>query len=140
MNRHELKTLVGQGMSVGAHTMSHPVLAKMSSELVEEEIRECKTRLESLLQQEIWALAYPFGHPGSAGVREMTMAENAGYDCAFLNFGGGLLRQSTPRFGLPRAHVTAEMTVAEMEAHLSGFHEALQRHFRGEGGVFASCA
>jgi peptidoglycan/xylan/chitin deacetylase (PgdA/CDA1 family) len=140
MNRHELEKLAGQGMSVGAHTMSHPVLAKMSSELAEEEIRECKTRLESLLQQEIWALAYPFGNPGSAGVREMTMAENAGYDCAFLNFGGGLLRQSSPRFGLPRAHVTGEMSMAEMEAHLSGFHEALQRRFRGEVGVLASCA
>jgi peptidoglycan/xylan/chitin deacetylase (PgdA/CDA1 family) len=140
MNRHELEELAGQGMSVGAHTMSHPVLAKMSLELAAEEIRDSKTRLESLLRQEIWALAYPFGHPGSAGVREMNMAEAAGYDCAFLNFGGGLLRQSNPRFGLPRAHVTGEMSMAEMEAHLSGFHEALQRRFRGEGGVLASCA
>jgi peptidoglycan/xylan/chitin deacetylase (PgdA/CDA1 family) len=140
MNRHELLDLVSQGMSVGSHTMSHPVLAKMSLELAEGEIRHSKTRLESLLQQEVWALAYPFGHPGSAGVREMTMAEAAGYDCAFLNCGGGLLRQSTPRFGLPRAHVTADMGLAEMEAHLSGFHEALQRRFRGEGGVLASCA
>jgi len=112
----------------------------MSSELAEKEIRECKKQLESLLHQEIWALAYPFGHPGSAGVRDMTMAENAGYDCAFLNFGGGLLRQTSPRFGLPRAHVAGEMSLAEMEAHLSGFHEALQRRFRGEGGVLASCA
>jgi peptidoglycan/xylan/chitin deacetylase (PgdA/CDA1 family) len=133
LNRQELRQLVTQGMTVGAHTLSHPVLAKMSPELAEREIRECKSRLESYLQQEVWALAYPFGHEGSASVREMAMAEGAGYTCAFLNHGGGLSRRTSPRFALPRAHVTAEMNLAEFEAHLSGFHEGLQRFFRGGG-------
>ena len=135
LNREELLQLVSQGMTVGAHSMSHPLLTKMSAELAEQEIRECKTRLESCSQREVWAFAYPFGHEGSASGREMTMAERAGYACAFLNCGGGLLRRTSPRFGLPRAHVTAQMNLAEIEAHLSGFHEALQRRFRGDGGV-----
>jgi peptidoglycan/xylan/chitin deacetylase (PgdA/CDA1 family) len=135
LNRRELQQLVGQGMAVGAHTLSHPVLAKMPAELAEEEIRECKVRLESHLQQEIWALAYPFGNKGSAGTREMGMAERAGYACAFLNSGGGLSRRGSPCFGLSRAHVTAQMNLAEIEAHLSGFHEALQKRFRGDGGT-----
>jgi len=130
LNRGELPQLVAQGMTVGAHSLSHPLLSKMPSELAEQEIRECKTRMESYLRQEIWALAYPFGHEESAGVREMTMAERAGYACAFLNCGGGLLRLTSPRFGLPRAHVTGQMNLAELEAHLSGFHDALQKRFR----------
>lgn len=138
LNRGELLQLVSQGMTVGAHSLSHPLLTKMAAELAEKEIRECKTRLESCLQREVWAFAYPFGHEGSAGGREMTMAERAGYACAFLNCGGGLLRRTSPRFGLPRAHVTPQMNLAELEAHLSGFHEALQRRFRGNGGVSPS--
>ena len=140
LNRADLAQLVSHGMTVGAHSLSHPVLAKMPAELAEQEIRECKARLESCLQSEVWALAYPFGHQGSAGAREMAMAEKAGYSCAFLNWGGGLSRRSSPRFGLPRAHVTGQMSLPEMEAHLSGFHEALQRRFRGDGGVLPSCA
>ncbi len=133
LNPQELRQLVTQGMTVGAHTLSHPLLAKMSPELAEQEIRECRSRLESCLQQEVWALAYPFGHEGSAGAREMAMAEVAGYACSFFNHGGGLLRRTSPRFALPRAHVTAEMNLPEFEAHLSGFHEGLQRRLRGGG-------
>jgi hypothetical protein len=111
--------------------LRHPILAQMPSELAEREIQECRAGLESYLQREVWALAYPFGHEGSAGAREMTMAERAGYVCAFLNYGGGLSRRTSSRFALPRAHVTAQMDLPEFEAHLSGFHDGLQRRFRG---------
>jgi peptidoglycan/xylan/chitin deacetylase (PgdA/CDA1 family) len=131
VNGSELRQLAAEGMTVGAHTMSHPLLARMSAELAAQEIRECKLSLEAHLQQEVWALAYPFGDEGSAGAREMKMAEGAGYDCAFMNHGGGVMRRTSPRYALPRAHVTAEMNLAEFEAHLSGFHEDLQRRFRG---------
>jgi len=137
LTRGELLQLAAHGMTVGAHTLSHPWLAKMSAELAEREIHECKVRLESFVQQEVWALAFPFGHEDSAGPREMTMAERAGYTCAFLNCGGGFSRRISPRFGLPRAHVTRNMDLPELDAHLSGFHEALQRRFRGGGGTLA---
>jgi len=133
LNRNELRHLVSQGMTVGAHTVSHPLLARMSAELAAQEIRECKLRLESYLQQEVWALAYPFGDEGSAGAREMRIAEDAGYACAFLNHGGGVMRPTSPRYALPRAHVTAEMNLPELEANLTGFHERLQR-WKGAGG------
>ena len=133
LNRDELVQLSKQGMTIGAHTLSHPLLAKMQAELAEQEIRECKTRLESHLQHEVWALAYPFGHKGSANEREMAIAEQAGYACAFLNCGGGLLRRTTPRFALSRAHVTSHMSLPELDAHLSGFHHSLQTAVRGSG-------
>ena len=133
LNRTELRQLVTQGMTVGAHTMSHPILAQMPPELAQQEIQECRAGLESYLQREVWALAYPFGHEGSAGSREMRMAGEAGYTCAFLNYGGGVSQRTSPRFGLPRAHVTAGMNLPEMEANLTGFHQRLQR-WNGAGG------
>jgi peptidoglycan/xylan/chitin deacetylase (PgdA/CDA1 family) len=135
LNRSELQQLVAQGMSVGAHTISHPILTQMPLELAEREIRECRAGLESHLKRGVWALAYPFGHDGSARAREMRMAAEAGYSCAFLNHGGGVSQGTSPRFGLPRAHVTADMALPELEAHLSGFHESLQRRFRGGANV-----
>jgi peptidoglycan/xylan/chitin deacetylase (PgdA/CDA1 family) len=133
LDRAELRQLVAQGMTVGAHTASHPWLPSMAAELARREIQECRSRLESCLQREIWAMAYPFGSEGAASEREMKMAQDAGFTCAFLNHGGGCFQQSSPRFALPRAHVSYAMEIPEFEAHLSGFHERLQRRFRGRG-------
>ena len=58
------------------------------------------------------------------------MAEQAGFACAFLNVGGGF-GSEIARFALPRVHVTGEMSVAEFEAHLSGFYASLRRRFHG---------
>jgi peptidoglycan/xylan/chitin deacetylase (PgdA/CDA1 family) len=138
LNRTELQQLAANGMTVGAHTMSHPILTQMPPELADREMRECREKLEALLGREVWALAYPFGHEGSARAREMRIAAEAGYTCAFVNYGGGVSREATPRFALPRAHVTAEMALPEFEAHLSGFHEGLQKRFHRSGAPIAA--
>ena len=54
------------------------------------------------------------------------MAEQAGFQAAFLNFGGGL-GTDLPPYALPRMHVTAGMSLGEFEAHVSGFYARLQR-------------
>lgn len=138
LSRSELRELTAHGMTVGAHSISHPVLAAAAPEEAEREIRDCRSQLESCLQREVWARAYPFGNEGSAGERETKMAEEAGYTCAFLNCGGGRSERPSPRFGLPRAHVTAEMDIPELEANLSGFHQRLQRWVRAGAPVAGS--
>jgi peptidoglycan/xylan/chitin deacetylase (PgdA/CDA1 family) len=99
-----LRRLAAEGMSVGAHTLSHPMLAQLSAES---------------------ALAYPFGDPVSTTSREVRMAERAGFTCAFLNVGGGF-GATMSRFAMPRVHVTSGMRLAEFEAHISGFHRWLR--------------
>ena len=73
---------------------------------------------------------------GSATPREMQMAEQAGYQCAFMNIGGGF-GASLPRFAFPRVHVTADMSLAEFEAHLSGFHRDFRSRLSGATKLFA---
>jgi len=63
-------------------------------------------------------------HPGRPP--RLTMAQKAGYEAAFLNFGGGL-GTDLPPYALPRVHVTAGMSRAEFDAHVSGFYARLQR-------------
>jgi peptidoglycan/xylan/chitin deacetylase (PgdA/CDA1 family) len=125
----QLRQLPAAGMFVGAHTQSHPVLAVAPADLAWNEIADSRTALEAALGTPVWAMAYPFGDPGSAGVREFEMAERAGYKCAFLNFGGGF-PASISRFAIPRVHVTTDMTLGEFEAHISGFHDALRHRYR----------
>ena len=129
LNQSELHQLAGAGMCIGAHTLSHPMLSQSSPDMAWSEISESKHSLERVLGQEIWALAYPFGDSSSVTSRELQMAERASFKSAFLNVGGGLGTQ-TPTFALPRVHITAAMTLAELEAHISGFHRSLQELFR----------
>jgi peptidoglycan/xylan/chitin deacetylase (PgdA/CDA1 family) len=128
----ELKQLANAGMTVGAHSLSHPILAQQSAELAYAEIVGCRRALEESLGERVWAIAYPFGDPASVGEREFRLAEEAGYDCGFVNV-GGVLEAVSSRFRLPRVHVTAEMSLAVYEAHLSGFHQVVQEKFRARG-------
>jgi peptidoglycan/xylan/chitin deacetylase (PgdA/CDA1 family) len=129
MTRAEVRGLLEAGMSVGAHTVSHPVLSKQSAVLAEYEISESRRILEKSLRIPIWSMAYPFGDPASATQREFDLAKRAGYDCAFRNCGGPVTASSS-WFALPRIHVTAEMRLSELEAHVSGFHSRMSESVR----------
>src|SRR5262249_55942278 len=122
----EIRQLLDAGMSVGSHTVSHPKLSKMPADDAWIEISRSRDDLESRLGAPIWSIAYPFGGTDSVSLRELQMAEQAGYDCAFTNFGGGFGPKRS-RFGIPRMHVTLDMNLAEFEAHVSGLHESLRR-------------
>jgi peptidoglycan/xylan/chitin deacetylase (PgdA/CDA1 family) len=128
----EMKQLADAGMTIGAHTMSHPVLAEQSVELARSEIVDCRKTLEQSLGKPVRAIAYPFGDPGSVGTREFKLAEEAGYECAFLNV-TGVPDRVTARFAFPRVHVTAEMPLSVYEAYISGFHDALRNRLRPNG-------
>lgn len=125
MTRDELRELQSAGMTIGAHTLTHPMLSRQEPERAYEEILQSRTLLESALGTEVWAFAYPFGDPQSVTPKVLGMAEKAGYRVAFLNFGGGLGRKLTA-FALPRIHVTSGMTLGEFEAHVCGLYARMQ--------------
>jgi peptidoglycan/xylan/chitin deacetylase (PgdA/CDA1 family) len=129
LNLAELHELADAGMCIGAHTLSHPVLSQSAPDRVWSEISESKHNLEEALGHEMWALAYPFGDLSSVTRREVQMAERAGFQCAFLNVDEDFGTQ-TPKFSLPRVHITAEMTLADFAARISGVHRSLQNLFR----------
>ena len=120
-----LRKLVAAGMTIGAHSVSHPVLPQIGCDLARIEIANSGSVLEEELGEPIWGFAYPFGDPASVGEREIEIAKQAGYTCAFVNFGGGFETTVQP-FAIPRVHVTADMTLGEFEAHVSGMHRDLR--------------
>ncbi len=65
MQRRHLAELLSAGMSVGAHTCSHPILARLADPLALREIRDSKVRLETELGVEAPLFAYPNGRPGT---------------------------------------------------------------------------
>jgi hypothetical protein len=94
--------------------------------LARTEVVEGKARLEAVLQQKVWAFAYPFGDAQSVTPQVLDLPAEAGYAAAFLNYGGGL-GVELPHYALPRIHVTSEMSLAELEAHVSGLYAQLRK-------------
>ena len=126
LRREELLQLDAAGMTIGAHTLTHPMLSQSPPELALREIAESRSRLEVALGKPVWAFAYPFGGSDSITPQVLAMAQQAGYEAAFLNIAGGL-GTDIPRFAIPRVHVTAAMNLGEFEAHVAGVHGSLRR-------------
>jgi peptidoglycan/xylan/chitin deacetylase (PgdA/CDA1 family) len=140
LDRAGLRQLAAAGMSIGAHSLSHPILARASEELAWQEISESRNVLEKALGQRVWAFGYPFGTAATVTGRDLRLAEQAGFRCAFMNMGGGLGAKinhskigdaKIRRFALPRVHITADMSLFEFEAHISGFYRSLRKRLLG---------
>jgi len=128
MGTAELKQLTEAGMTIGAHSLSHAVLSLCSDEEARSEIQDSKIQLERALGRPVWAFAYPFGYGFTVGERELRMAQESGYSCAFVNVEHW---DTECNFALQRTHVTSDMTLPEFAAHLSGVHKLLQRAVTG---------
>jgi peptidoglycan/xylan/chitin deacetylase (PgdA/CDA1 family) len=135
MGRNELRQLMAAGVTIGAHSLSHPMLSRMSEELAFDEIRQSRVALQEAIGTEIRALAFPFGDSDSVGPRESLLARRAGFTCAFLNTE---TQTAGDCFALPRVHVSAGMNLAEFEAHVSGFYRtARAKHAMAISGATA---
>lgn len=98
----QLRELRSGGVEIGAHTMSHPILARTAPAVAEEEIIGSKRALETLLQTEVTLFAYPNGQPGKDyGTEHVEIVRKAGFQAAFSTAKGVATAQSS-LFELPR--------------------------------------
>jgi peptidoglycan/xylan/chitin deacetylase (PgdA/CDA1 family) len=63
MSTEQVRELAGAGMSIGAHTLKHPILARLPSEEARHEIATSKRELERITGREVAGFAYPNGRP-----------------------------------------------------------------------------
>lgn len=91
----------GELVEIGGHTVTHPRLSALPLRAQFREMREGKTRLESLLGRPVTGFSYPFGGPPDFTLGSMAMARLAGFRLACANYPGRVHRFS-PTFALPR--------------------------------------
>jgi peptidoglycan/xylan/chitin deacetylase (PgdA/CDA1 family) len=73
------------GLTVGSHGRDHRKLAALDEDAQRQELAGAKQLLEARLDQEVTALAYPYGWSGSYTVQTKTLAAQAGYRVAFTS-------------------------------------------------------
>jgi peptidoglycan/xylan/chitin deacetylase (PgdA/CDA1 family) len=87
--------------SIGAHTLTHPALARLSADAAFREMRESADRIAAELGARPTTIAFPYGHAQAATAREARLAEEAGFLASFTTR-PGLVPRSGGRHGLPR--------------------------------------
>jgi peptidoglycan/xylan/chitin deacetylase (PgdA/CDA1 family) len=98
----ELRELAsGDLVEIGAHTLTHPVLAELPPDQQQHEIGGSRRRLEALTGKSITSFAYPYGKKNHYTGQTVKTVRANGFSCACSNF-GGLVTRSSNRFVLPR--------------------------------------
>jgi len=109
-------------ISIGAHTQTHPMLAKHDNDRARTEIAGSKTGIEARLGSEVRHFAYPVGDSGSAGTRDFALAREAGFETAVTTRPGHVFSAHADHLhALPRVSVNGlHQNRTAMRSLLSG--------------------
>jgi peptidoglycan/xylan/chitin deacetylase (PgdA/CDA1 family) len=102
MRSEQVRELSRAGMSIGAHTVTHPILRKVDDAEAAREMSASRATLESLIQAPVRTFAYPNGRLGDDyEERHATIARDAGFELA-VSTNPGTARADSDGFQLPR--------------------------------------
>lgn len=106
------------GMTVGAHTVSHPPLARASADRQAKEMEDCARDLSEWTQRQIRFFAYPTGRrPADYDNTSVSAADRAGFVSAFTT-ADGFASPDRPPLEQPRYTVVDGLTVPELAYRL----------------------
>ncbi len=116
MSEAELVGLAARpGVSIGAHTLTHPRLDELEAGAAEREIRGSGEALAALLGQPVATFCYPHG---AYTPETVALVQRAGFSAACTVEQGSALRLGS-RFEVCRVYISPRTTLAEFAALLS---------------------
>lgn len=117
MSSAQVRQLSEQGMEVGGHTVTHPILAAIDDEQARAEVVENREQLAALTGRPPRLFAYPNGTPGKDFLpHHPALVLDCGYDYA-LTTAWGAARPGTDRGQIPRIGLWSR-SPARMTANL----------------------
>ncbi len=120
MNWDELRAICNDPIiTIGAHTVGHYALAKLSTAEVRHEIETGARRIEQQLGRAPMHLSYPYGGEESAGAREFQIAKELGFKTAVTTRKGSVhAEHGNHLMALPRVSLNGDY---QDERYLSVF-------------------
>ena len=106
------------GVTVGSHTVTHPILTRMPEEEVTRELFQSRQRLEEELGVPIRHFCYPNGRPQDFTPAIQRLVKAAGFQSACSTI-GGINQPSEDRFALKRLD-GAQVSLREFVRVLTG--------------------
>jgi peptidoglycan/xylan/chitin deacetylase (PgdA/CDA1 family) len=119
-------------VTIGAHTVNHPMLAKLTRETARSEIDLSRSVIEAALSIKPQHLSYPFGDRSSTGTREFEIAAELGFKTAVTTRPGVLFPEHSQRLlALPRISLNGDFQrIRYVRVLLSGTATAMWNGFR----------
>jgi len=97
----EVREMHEAGISMGAHTVSHPILARVPRDLARGEILGSKEAIERRLGEPVVSFSYPNGKTEDYGAEAVAAVRDAGFTAAVTTIPGSA-RKGCSLFELPR--------------------------------------
>jgi len=118
--------------TIGAHTVNHPILAKLPPAKVMSELKMSRATIESALGVTPVHFAYPFGRADDAAQREFRIARDLGFKSALTTRPGVLFPDHVNHlWSLPRISLNGEFQqLRYLKVLLSGAPTGLWNGFR----------
>lgn len=119
-------------LTIGAHTVNHHALSKLSDDELRDEMSRGRDVLEQQTGERPRHFAYPYGDAGSAARREFEMAEELGFQTAVSTRKGVLFPEHGEHLhALPRISLNGDyQQTRNVELFLGGVPFALFHRFR----------
>jgi peptidoglycan/xylan/chitin deacetylase (PgdA/CDA1 family) len=133
MNWEELREIAGDPLcTIGAHTVHHYALAKLTTEEALDEANSSRDRIASELGRTPRFFAYPYGDETSAGPRDFDLIQEAGFEAAVTTRRGLIFSQHAHHLtALPRVTLNGNFQkLRYVDVLMSGSAFALWNGFK----------
>jgi peptidoglycan/xylan/chitin deacetylase (PgdA/CDA1 family) len=92
----QVREMSRSGISFGAHTVTHPVLSQVDTNVLRSEIESSKAEIESNTAQPVRTFAYPFGRKQHYPPAAPIILKSLGFSCAVTTEPGSNGSESAP--------------------------------------------
>jgi peptidoglycan/xylan/chitin deacetylase (PgdA/CDA1 family) len=127
MTDDQVARMAASGIDIGAHTMTHPILATLDEATARAEINQSKERLQEITGAPVHSFAYPNGKPGQDYRHEhVLLARAAGFELAVSTSWGAATAAADP-WQIPRVAPWDQRAFRYAARLVNAYRE---RHFR----------
>jgi peptidoglycan/xylan/chitin deacetylase (PgdA/CDA1 family) len=119
MSWDDVRGLIQRGFELGSHTVTHPILSRVSSAQLRRELVESRKRVETETGSCCIAIAYPNGSPRDYNPAVLQAAEEAGYEFGFI-ISGRWSGQPVHRLAIDRISPPGHASASTFALHASG--------------------
>ncbi|HKV25976.1 MAG TPA: polysaccharide deacetylase family protein [Candidatus Acidoferrum sp.] len=104
LNWEQIRVMKRGGIDFGAHTVSHPIVSRLTSVELQHELRESKRVIEERMDTPVHHFAFPFGKLEECGESAKAVLRSTGYRSASTTV-WGLNTQGTHPYNLKRVQI-----------------------------------
>ena len=122
MSWDELRAVASEGVEIGCHTETHPILSRVSNSLeLEKEIRGARERMTERLGFDVRHFCYPNGRPLDISETSIRCVRDAGFASA-VSCTYGLNTMEADRFCIRRIPFGSDVDLGYGQELLAGLH------------------